>query len=255
MVRLMPLAIKFNVYTQHVYSPKDTHADWLLAKAAFNALERDVNAIFHFTYHSVLANIAIAAHKYLAQEHPLFHPIAMATQHTSGIVENGFIALLTPVAGLFSAYLSLDGPSIKSLLFPHFMRTFDWTQTVLNTDLAKRGVADIPGFLYRDDAGATYDALHAFVQQHLAPFYKTASDVQGDTELAAFLAPLSDATGAYTPANLAYLKGFPSSSEVQTPEDVARMLTQILWLAGVQHHALNSYRILDYDRECSKTKT
>jgi hypothetical protein len=36
---------------------------------------------------------------------------------------------------------------------------------------------------------------------------------------------------------------------MQTPEDVARMLTQILWLAGVQHHALNSYRILNYDRE------
>lgn len=61
--RLMPLAIKFNVYTQHVYSPKDTHADWLLAKAAFNALDRDVNAIYHFVYHVALANIAIAAHK------------------------------------------------------------------------------------------------------------------------------------------------------------------------------------------------
>lgn len=247
--QLMPLAIKFNVYNQHVYSPKDTHADWMLAKAAFNALDRDVNAIYHFAYHAALANIAIAAHKYLAHEHPLFRPIAMAITHTSGIIANGIVALLTPVAGLFSAYLSLDGPSIKSLLFPHYMRTFDWAETFLNTDLASRGVADIPGFLYRDDAQASYDALHAFVTQHLAPFYQTAADVQGDTELAAFLAPLSNAIGAYTPANLAYLKGFPSVAEMQTPEDVARMLTQILWLAGVQHHALNSYRILNYDRE------
>ena len=161
--RLMPLAIKFNVFTQHVYSPKDTHADWMLAKAAFNALDRDVNAIYHFAYHAALANIAIAVHKYLAQEHPLFRPIAMATQHTSGIIANGIVALLTPVAGLFSAYLSLDGPSIKSLLFPHYMRTFDWAETFLQPDLASRGVADIPGFLNRDDAQASYDALHAFV--------------------------------------------------------------------------------------------
>jgi hypothetical protein len=246
-VRLMPLAIKFNVYNENVYSPKDTRADWMLAKAAFNALDRDVNAIHHLVLHAVLANIAISANKHLAHEHPLTRPILMAATHNFGIIFNGFGALFSP-AGLLDSYLQLGGPPALTLLFPHNLRTFNWQRAFLSTDLAARGVADIPGFLYRDDAGDIYDALHAYVKQYLDSFYQTPRDVQGDAELAAFLAPLSNATDAYTPSNVAYIKGFPSPGEMRTPDDVARILTQVLWMAGVQHHALNSFRILKYDR-------
>lgn len=245
--KLMPLAIKFNIYSQHVYSPQDTHADWFLAKASFNALDRDVNAIYHFALHTALANIAISANKHLAEEHPLLHPIQMAANQNFGIIHTGISALLAPVAGLFSALLSLDGPAVKQKLFPHFMRAFDWNQTFLASDLASRGIDNLPGFLYRDDAAAIHDALHEYVKEYLAPFYHTADDVQHDPELAAFLSPLSSSSNE-TGGNLAYLQSFPSSKEMRTPEDVTRMLTQVLWIAGVQHHALNSFRILNYDR-------
>lgn len=247
--RLMPLAIKFNVFNQNVYSPKDTHADWFLAKAAFNALDRDVNAIHHFALHTAIANIAISANKFLASEHPLLRPILAAATNNFGIILTGFGALLAP-DGLFDDFLSLSGPAIAWLLFPYYTRTFDWAQTFLSTDVEARGVTDIPGFLYRDDGSDLYDALHTYVKDYLKSFYTSDADVQGDPELAAFLAPLSNSTGAYTPENVAYLKGFPSSAQMRTREDVARMLTQILWIGGVAHHALNSYRVFDYDRTC-----
>lgn len=243
--RLMPLAIKFNIYNQNVYSPKDAHADWFLAKAAFNALDRDVNAIYHFALHTAVANIGISANKHLAEEHPLLRPIQMAANQNFGIVATGVEALLAEGTGLFSALLSLDGPSIKRKLFPHYTRAFNWEANFLEADLASRGIDHIPGFLYRDDASAIYEALHEYVTEYIAPFYKTADDVQTDPELLAFLSPLSDSSSG----NRAYLQGFPSPKEMRTPQDVARMLTQLLWIAGVQHHALNSYRILHYDRE------
>lgn len=46
--RLMPLAIQFSVQNKNVYSPADSPADWLLAKAAFNALDTSVHAGLHF---------------------------------------------------------------------------------------------------------------------------------------------------------------------------------------------------------------
>ena len=45
---LMPLAIQFSVYNKNTYSPQDAPADWMLAKAEFNALDNSVHAVIHF---------------------------------------------------------------------------------------------------------------------------------------------------------------------------------------------------------------
>lgn len=46
--RLMPLAIQFSVNNRNVYSPADSRADWLLAKAVFNAIDTAMHATIHF---------------------------------------------------------------------------------------------------------------------------------------------------------------------------------------------------------------
>jgi hypothetical protein len=43
--RLMPLAIKFTIQNTLTYSPKDSHADWFLAKALFNSIDTSVVAL------------------------------------------------------------------------------------------------------------------------------------------------------------------------------------------------------------------
>lgn len=238
---LMPLAIKYNVQQNYVVSPKDPHADWFLAKAVFNCLDRDVNAIYHFVLHTAISNVAIAAQKHFASEHPLFQPIQHASAENFGIIFAG-VAQLLRTDGSFDTYLSISGSSIKSLLFPYFMQQFDWRLTNLQENLKARGVADIPGFLYRDDGAALYDALYKYANKYLAGSYRKSNSVTNDPELQGFLAALTNSSNS-----IAYLNGFPSGDDVTSLQDVSALLAQILWITGVGHHALNSFRILNFD--------
>lgn len=38
------------MYNQHTYSPKDSEADWMLAKAAVNSLDVVLNGGIHFVH-------------------------------------------------------------------------------------------------------------------------------------------------------------------------------------------------------------
>jgi hypothetical protein len=238
---LMPLAIKYNVQQTYVVSPQDPHPDWFLAKAVFNCLDRDVNAIYHFVLHTVIANVAIAAQKTLASEHPLYPPIQHAANLNFGIIAEGVLLLLQPF-GAFDTYLSLSGASIQSLLFPYLMERFDWQSTNIKDNLQARGVMDIPGFLYRDDGEITYDALRTYTRKYLAGSYRKRGSVQGDPELQNFLGALTNSSDT-----IAFLNGFPTGAEVRNLKDVSELLAQILWISGVEHHALNSFRILNFD--------
>jgi hypothetical protein len=237
---LMPLAIKYNVQQTYVVSPQDPNPDWFLAKAVFNSLDRDVMFIYHFVLHTAMNNIAIAAQKTLASEHPLFMPIQHATKDDFGIVLSGVAGLLDTNSA-FNAYLSLSGSSVEALSFPFFMELFDWRLTNLRENLKARGVSDVPGFLYRDDAGAIHDALLTYTKKYLADSYRKPGSVQGDPELQAFLGALTNSSNS-----IAFLKNFPTSSEVRNLKDISELLAQILWIGGVFHHSLNSYTLLEY---------
>ena len=240
--KLMPLAIKYNVQHSYVVSPKDRHADWFLAKAIFNCLDRDVSGVYHFALHNAIANVAIAAQKKLASEHPLFRPIELAAGENFGIIFAGAEGLLSP-GGAFDTDLSLNGSSVQNSLFPYFMQRFDWRVAAnLSGDLAARGVTDIPGFLYRDDAVALYKALYAYSERYLAAFYMKPDSVVKDVELQGFLAALTNPSDS-----IAFLKGFPTTADVTNIKGASTLLTQILWITGVQHHALNSFRSLNFD--------
>lgn len=240
-LKLTPLAIKYNVQQKYVVSPQDPHADWFLAKAVFNSLDRDVNAIYHYILHTAIANVAIAAEKTLASEHPLFKPFEQAAADNFGMIFAGVSALWAP-GGSFDTYLSLSGSSVLARLVPYMMKRFDWRRTNLWTDLKSRGVADLPGFLYRDDSAAIYDSLYAFAEKFLSTSYSKPGAVHGDVELQAFLAALTNPKDATL-----YLKGFPTSADMRTLQDVSALLAQVLWVTGVQHHALNSARVFDFD--------
>jgi len=52
--KLMPLAIKFTVNNQNVYSPQDDKLDWFFAKTIFDTLDTNLGAINHFSKFSVM---------------------------------------------------------------------------------------------------------------------------------------------------------------------------------------------------------
>jgi hypothetical protein len=68
------------------------------------------------------------------------------------------------------------------------------------------------------------------------PFYPTPQSITGDRQLQAFLADLSVGGPASIP-------GFPAPSTIFTSKRLAGIAAQVMWLAGVQHHAVNSDKV------------
>ena len=66
--------------------------------------------------------------------------------------------------------LMVSGDATSRML-PVLAEQYDWQGAYLAADLAARGVADIPGYSYAQDGGASYDALLRFATSAVRAFY------------------------------------------------------------------------------------
>lgn len=66
--------------------------------------------------------------------------------------------------------LMVSGDATSRML-PVLAEQYDWQGAYLAADLAARGVADIPGYSYAQDGGASYDALLQFATSVVRAFY------------------------------------------------------------------------------------
>jgi len=158
-----------------------------------------------------------------------------ACRNNAGVIANGIRILLTPIVGKFDSYMYTSSASIRQSLLPLFSQEYDWRNTYLDEALKRRGVADIPNFLYKEDAGAIYKAMSNYAEAYITPYYKEFK-VADDQELTAFVTALS--TGE--PGQSGFLKGFPGPAGVKTAADVSKIVSQVMWLTGASHHALNT---------------
>jgi len=161
-----------------------------------------------------------------------------ACRNNGGVIASGLRILLTPGFGKFDSFLYTSSDSIRKTLMPAVSQEYDWRNTYLDEDLKRRGITDIPNFLYKDDAGAIYKAMAKYTEAYITPYY-TDLKVTDDQELTAFVTALS--TGE--PGQSGFLKGFPGPADVKTAADVTNIVTQVMWLTGASHHALNSKMI------------
>ena len=172
----------------------------------------------------------------------MYKLISAGCRNNAGVIASGLKILLAPGVGQFDKYMYISTASIRQTLLPQISKTFDWRNTFLETDLANRGVADIPNFLYKEDAGKFYGFFEEFATEYITPYYKEMT-VDKDAQLQGFLKDLS--TGE--PGQSAYIKGFPGPADVKDVKDVVTMTTQMMWLTGVSHHALNTFKAWHYE--------
>lgn len=239
--RLMPLAIQLGqspAEAKTIYTPKDQHWTWLMARTYVQSAEGTYHEIVaHLTRtHLVMEPFWVAACRTLPAQHPLH---VLLKPHFSGTVEINHAArtkLLAP-GGPIDESIAIGSEGSLTLIGLAYER---WTFASIDPirDLEARGVmsrAVLPHYHYRDDALALYGAIGIYVRELLSVFYTSDELVRDDPELQAWAHELASADGAR-------VRGLPLDEQggISTLDQLSAIVAQIIYVCSVEHAAVNN---------------
>jgi len=249
---LQPVAIqlaqRFDAERAPIFTPNDC-ADandpnglkWQLAKFIVNT----VCAIEHETIahlgdcHLTIEPIVVAAHRQLAEQHPLLKLLIPHFRFTININDDALHSLIIP-GGVVAANV---GPDIEATR--HMLSTahaaWRWDDNNPDRLFHLRGVDALPVFPFRDDTRLLWNAITTFVGGYLRSYYRDDQDVREDDELQGFIAEL--VSPKY--AGFKGLDGLRASGDPQRPwqldslDYLVQIVSQIIYIAGPQHGSVN----------------
>lgn len=235
---LRPVAIQ-TAPTSPVLFPGDG-TPWEIAKIIVNMADGNYHELISHLglTHLLTEPFVITTYRQLDPTHPLF---VLLTPHFAGTLFINYAAQTRLIA---------DGGGVEQLLTGTIesMRGFvasqvkavRYNQTFLPLTLAARGVDDaeaLPDYPYRDDALALWNAIYAWVTAYVEIYYPTAEDVIQDYQLQAWVQELASVKGGSIQDI-----GDGSTGEaprIQTATYLAKLLTQVIFTASVQHATVN----------------
>ncbi|WP_128892814.1 lipoxygenase family protein [Erythrobacter sp. HKB08] len=203
---------------------------WEMAKLVVQVADGNYHELFaHLARtHLVIEAIAVATHRHLSDQHPVWALLVRHYEGTMFINEAAATSLITkggPIDHIFAGTIaSSQQAAVEARL------TFDFTDGMLPNDLARRGVdanSALANYPYRDDGLLVWSAIESWVRDYLAVYYDADSDVTGDTELSAWAAAI---------AGHGQLKGFTAP---QTIEDLVQICTMTIFTGSAQHASVN----------------
>jgi arachidonate 15-lipoxygenase len=230
-----------------VLTPKDHPKAWLLAKTYFQTA--DINHHEMATHlcrtHFILEGFAVATARQLADNHPV---AVLLAPHLRILIWNNFEGreLLLSSSGLATRLLAgglagsveiLKRSYLGHALEPvggHARKPIEaWTfeSWDLPKALEARGVASthLPGYPYRDDGLLVWEAVEKFASRYVRLYYPSDEDITKDDELQAWVAELAAPDGAHV----------PGIAVPRTLDELATILTRIIFTCGPQHAAVN----------------
>ena len=216
------------------------HLAWLYAKMWFRCADLSVYSLCtHYARgHATNEIFAVAAYRNLPNAHPIFR---LLQPHIQGIIPVNVQAravLINPGQNAFALFLSA-GDSLKVLLHNYY-QTFDYSDLNLEKNFEKRGVNDIPEYLYRDDTLDYWKYIGEYVSEMVNLTYPSDEDVVKDIELQNVFKDLVDA-GFHGYENGA---GFPRS--MANREQLVEYLTCVIVNISVFHTAVNFQTFTTY---------
>ncbi|RMX58429.1 hypothetical protein pdam_00019691, partial [Pocillopora damicornis] len=205
---LVPIAIQlFQEPSENnpIWTPGDTHYDWLLAKMWFRNADHQVHQMgTHLTKtHLLMEAFAVASWRQLPSIHPIFQllfPHLRSVMAINTIGRNELIAK----GGICDKTLSIGGGGHIQLL----------EKTYKNF---KFEMLSLPGM---DDGLLMWNAISDFLQEFVAIFYASDEDVIKDHELQSFVKDIHE-------------NGFPKRDQL------VHLLTCIVFGCSCQHAAVN----------------
>ena len=258
---LQPIAIqlaqRFDADSAPIFTPNDA-ADandpnglkWRIAKYIVNA----VSAMQHETIahlgdcHLTIEPMVVAAHRQLAEQHPLLKLLIPHFRFTININDDALHSLIIP-GGVVATNV---GPSIESTraLLANAHSAWRWDENNPDQVFQLRGVDKLPIFPFRDDTKLLWKATREFVCNYLRSYYRDDQDVIEDTELQGFINEL--VSPVY--ANFKGLNGLKLTEDPRWPlrldslDYLIELIAQIIYTAGPQHASVNyaQYPLMSY---------
>ncbi|KAK8967429.1 putative lipoxygenase 5 [Platanthera guangdongensis] len=226
--------------------PSEATGNWLwqLAKAHVSANDAGVHQLVNhwLRTHACIEPFIVAAHRQLSAMHPIFK---LLKPHMRYNMEINAIArqFLINAGGVIESSFT-PGPISMEISSAFYAEHWRFDREGLPADLIRRGVAVedagephglrllIPDYPYANDGLLLWSALESFTVDYVGTYYPSSAAVQADVELQSWYAEVvTVGHGDHRHA--------PWWPNLDTPADLASILTTLIWLASAQHAALN----------------
>ncbi len=226
-----------------IFTPNGS-VDWLIAKTIVETADGNFHeAVSHLSRtHLFIEPFVVATHRNLAEKLPLCRllmPHFWGTLFINDQAQDKMIAPGGTVDEVMAGTIETTrGLAVKGI------ETYPFDQAFLPETFKARGVDDkelLPNYPYRDDSMLYWNAIHEWVSEYLAIYYRSDADLQGDTELAAWFQDLVSQDGGR-------VKGLNTSSAFGTLDYLIDAVTLIIFTSSVQHAAVNfpQYDLMSY---------
>lgn len=232
---LMPIAIQLKPRDLHqknpVFTPLHGAWDWRLARAHVQAADSHYHeSISHLLdTHLVSEVFALATHRNLHPDHPLYQLMVPHFTHTLAINEQARKNLLASHGEIARCMAAQHTGNINLVRMK--WSSWNYNDHSLRADLSRRDVGDLPGYLYRDDSVAVHQAIVDYVRGILQIWYQSDEDVWSDPELQNWAREISS-------PSLGQVRGFPSA--ITSREQLFEIATGVIFRASAQHAAVNN---------------
>ncbi|KAL3632074.1 hypothetical protein CASFOL_025058 [Castilleja foliolosa] len=251
---LKPIAIELSLPETSPSSPSKrvvtppvdatTYWMWQLAKAHICSNDAGVHQLVNhwLRTHATMEPFILAAHRQLSAMHPIFKlldPHMRYTLEINALARQKLISVDGVIESCFTC--GRYCMEISAAAYKYFWR-FD--QQGLPADLIRRGMAvpdptqphglklTIEDYPYATDGLLIWAAIEDWVRSYVNHYYHNSAQVCNDKELEAWYAESINV--GHT--DLSKEDWWPT---LATPDDLASILTTLIWLASAQHAALN----------------
>ncbi|WPG98342.1 Hypothetical protein R9X50_00113100 [Acrodontium crateriforme] len=237
----LPMAIRTNVGSNLIYTPKDTANDWLLAKIMFNVNDFWFAQLDHLARtHETIQISYMAAIRTLSEEHPVLGMLNRLMLEVFGAQPLAVVVLFLP-GGIIDQIFGHSGRAAQSYATDYYQNkgSGSFKSTYFKTELRSRGLIDcsygpdLKHFPFYEDGSVIFSAIETFMTSFVDSFYADDSVITGDSEIQAWW---KEAQG---PAKAI---DFPS---ILTKGDLVDVLTHMAHLSSISHHTINTNELLE----------
>ncbi|XP_004857530.1 arachidonate 12-lipoxygenase, 12R-type isoform X2 [Heterocephalus glaber] len=204
---VMPIAIQLSQTPGPdcpIFLPSDCEWDWLQAKTWVRYAEFYCHeAIAHLLEtHLIGEAFSLAMLRHLPMCHPLYKAMSLGLK--------GFAEVMVR---------ALSELTYDNLCVPN--------------DFMERGVQDLPGYYFRDDSLAVWDAMERYVTDIITYYYPSDAAVEGDPELQCWVQEIFKECLLERQSS-----GFPTC--LRTVPELIRYVTTIIYTCSARHAGVNS---------------